>query len=60
MARGGGHIVTLGFGQRVTFPASSFANRGRTFHTGQQGGLNMMRDMQRYVRLIERGLLDIK
>lgn len=62
MTRGGGHIVTLGFGQHgnVSFPASSFANRGRTFHAGQQGGLNMMRDMPRYVRLIERGLLDIK
>jgi Zn-dependent alcohol dehydrogenase len=62
VTRGGGHIVTLGFGQRgnVSFPASSFANRGRTFHAGQQGGLNMMRDMPRYVRLIERGVLDIK
>jgi S-(hydroxymethyl)glutathione dehydrogenase / alcohol dehydrogenase len=62
MTRGGGHIVTLGFGQRgnVSFPASSFANRGRTFHAGQQGGLNMMRDLPRYVRLIERGVLDIK
>jgi len=60
--RAGGHIVTLGFGQRgdVSFPASSFANRGRTFHAGQQGGLNMMRDLPRYVRLIEKGLFDAK
>ncbi len=62
MTRGGGHIVTLGFGQRgnVSFPASSFANRGRTFHAGQQGGLNMLRDLPRYVKLIEKGLLDVK
>ncbi len=62
MTRGGGHIVTLGFGQRgmVSFSAVNFANRGRTFHSGQQGGLNMLRDMPRYVKLIERGILDVK
>ena len=60
--RAGGHIVTLGFGQRgnVSYPASSFANRGRTIHAGQQGGLNMMRDLPRYVRLIEKGTIDMK
>jgi S-(hydroxymethyl)glutathione dehydrogenase/alcohol dehydrogenase len=60
--RGGGHIVTLGFGQKgnVSFPAMLFANRGRTIHAGQQGGLNMLRDLPRYVSLIEKGLLDVK
>lgn len=60
--RAGGHIVTLGFAQRgnVTFPASSFANRGRTFHAGQQGGLHMLRDIPRYVRLMEKGSIDMK
>jgi hypothetical protein len=33
---------------------------GRTFHAGQQGGLNMMRDMPRYVKLIEKGQFDVK
>jgi S-(hydroxymethyl)glutathione dehydrogenase/alcohol dehydrogenase len=58
--RSGGHIVTLGFGQQgnVEFPAWAFANRGRTFHAGQQGGLNMLRDIPRYVRLIEQGSID--
>jgi len=58
----GGHIVTLGFQQRgmVAFPVLQFVNSGRTFHAGQQGGLNMMRDLPRFVRLIERGLLDVK
>ena len=62
MTRAGGHIVTLGFAQKgnVSFPASSFANRGRTFHAGQQGGLNMLRDLPRYVRMIEKGLIDAK
>jgi S-(hydroxymethyl)glutathione dehydrogenase / alcohol dehydrogenase len=60
--RGGGHIVMLGFAQRgnVSFPAMNFANRGRTFHSGQQGGLNMLRDLPRYVKLIEKGTLDVK
>lgn len=60
--RAGGHIVTLGFGQRgnVSYPASSFANRGRTIHAGQQGGLNMLRDLPRYVRLMEKGDIDLK
>jgi S-(hydroxymethyl)glutathione dehydrogenase/alcohol dehydrogenase len=58
--RGGGHIVMLGFGQQgnVSFPAWMFANRGRTFHAGQQGGLDMLRDIPRYVRLIEAGRID--
>ena len=60
--RAGGHIVTLGFAQRgnVTFSAVNFANRGRTFHSGQQGGLNMLRDIPRYVKLIEKGVIDTK
>jgi len=60
--RAGGHITTLGFGQRgnVSFPAMNFANRGRTFHAGQQGGLHMLRDLPRYVKLIEKGTLDAK
>ena len=31
---------------------------GRTIQAGQQGGLHIMRDLPRYVRLIERGLFD--
>src|ERR1700688_4965300 len=60
--RAGGHIVTLGFGQRGngSYPASSFANRGRTIHAGQQGGLNMLRDLPRYVRLMEKRVIDMK
>ncbi len=60
--RAGGHITTLGFGQKgdVSFPAWQFANRGRTFHAGQQGGLQMLRDLPRYVKLIEKGVLDTK
>lgn len=60
MARTGGHIVTHGIGQRgeVSFPAARFCISGKTFHAGQQGGLNMFRDLPRFVKLIERGLFD--
>jgi S-(hydroxymethyl)glutathione dehydrogenase/alcohol dehydrogenase len=62
IARPGGHIITHGIGQKgnVSFPAPAFCISGKTFHAGQQGGLNMMRDLPRYVRLIEKGLFDAK
>ena len=60
--RAGGHIVMLGVAWRgdVSFNAAQFSNRGRTFHSGQQGGLNMLRDIPRYVKLIEKGVIDTK
>jgi S-(hydroxymethyl)glutathione dehydrogenase/alcohol dehydrogenase len=60
--RAGGHIVMLGVAWRgnVSFNAASFSNRGRTFYSGQQGGLNMLRDIPRYVKLIEKGVIDMK
>ncbi|HEX4275165.1 MAG TPA: alcohol dehydrogenase catalytic domain-containing protein [Bryobacteraceae bacterium] len=60
--RAGGHIVMLGVAWRgnVSFNAANFSNRGRTFYSGQQGGLNMLRDIPRYVRLIEKGVIDMK
>jgi S-(hydroxymethyl)glutathione dehydrogenase / alcohol dehydrogenase len=60
--RAGGHIVMLGVAWRgdVSFNAASFSNRGRTFYSGQQGGLNMLRDIPRYVKLIEKGSIDMK
>src|SRR5579871_731329 len=60
--RAGGHIVMLGVAWRgnVCFNAAQFSNRGRTFYSGQQGGLNMLRDIPRYVKLIEKGSIDMK
>jgi S-(hydroxymethyl)glutathione dehydrogenase/alcohol dehydrogenase len=60
--RRGGSLIYLGFGQAgdVSYPASQFANNGRTVFSGQQGGLNMMRDLPGFVRLVERGQLDLK
>ena len=61
MTRRGGSLVYLGFGQvgNVSYAASAFANNGRNVFAGQQGGLNMMRDLPRFVKLIERGQIDL-
>ena len=57
--RAGGHVMLMGFTlQPVPFPGASLALFGRTIHPGQQGGLHVMRDIPRYVKLIERGVID--
>lgn len=60
--RAGGHIVMLGVAWRgnVSFNAAQFSNRGRSFYSGQQGGLNMLRDIPRYVKMMEKGIIDMK
>ena len=62
MTRAGGHIMMLGvaFKGDISFNAAQFSNRGRTFYSGQQGGLNMLRDIPRYVKMIENGAIDMK
>jgi S-(hydroxymethyl)glutathione dehydrogenase/alcohol dehydrogenase len=57
--RMGGHVMLMGFTlQPVAFPGASLALLGRTIHPGQQGGLHVMRDIPRYVKLIEKGRID--
>ena len=57
--RMGGHVMLMGFTlQPVPFPGASLALLGRTIHPGQQGGLHVMRDIPRYVKLIEKGKID--
>ena len=59
--RMGGHVMLMGFTlQPVPFPGAALALFGRTIHPGQQGGLHVMRDIPRYVKLIEKGRLDAK
>jgi S-(hydroxymethyl)glutathione dehydrogenase / alcohol dehydrogenase len=59
--RMGGHTMLMGFTlQEVPFPGPALALLGRTIHPGQQGGLHMMRDIPRFVKLIEKGKLDAK
>ena len=60
----GGHFCTCGVGHptqaKVSFPVGQWTNGSRTHHSSQYGGTNSMREMPRYVRLIERGLFDAK
>jgi S-(hydroxymethyl)glutathione dehydrogenase/alcohol dehydrogenase len=59
--RMGGHVMLMGLTlQEVAFPGVSLALLGRHIHPGQQGGLHMMRDIPRFVKLIEKGRLDAK
>ncbi|HEU4619360.1 MAG TPA: alcohol dehydrogenase catalytic domain-containing protein [Gammaproteobacteria bacterium] len=59
VTRGGGHLTTLAV-QRgdISFPASQFCLSTRSIHGGQMGGMHVMRDTPRYVRMIERGSVD--
>jgi S-(hydroxymethyl)glutathione dehydrogenase/alcohol dehydrogenase len=60
----GGHICTTGVGfppqATVAFPVNQWTNGSKTHHSSQYGGVNMMRDLPRQVRLIEKGLYDAK
>ena len=60
----GGHLCTCGVGHptqaKVSFPVGQWTNGSKTHHSSQYGGTNSMREMPRYVRLIERGLFDAK
>jgi S-(hydroxymethyl)glutathione dehydrogenase / alcohol dehydrogenase len=59
--RMGGHVMLMGFTMlAVPFPGLSLALLGRTIHPGQQGGLHVLRDIPRYVKLIEKGKIDAK
>jgi S-(hydroxymethyl)glutathione dehydrogenase/alcohol dehydrogenase len=60
----GGHICTCGVGYppqaTVAFPINQWTNGSKSHHSSQFGGTNSMRDMPRYVRLIESGKFDAK
>jgi S-(hydroxymethyl)glutathione dehydrogenase/alcohol dehydrogenase len=59
--RMGGHVMLMGLTTAdVPFSGVSLALLGRTIHPGQQGGLHMLRDIPRFVKLIERGKIDAK
>ena len=61
VTRMGGHVMLLGLTTaEVSFPGVSLAILGRTIHAGQQGGLHVLRDLPRFVKLIEKGVLDAK
>jgi S-(hydroxymethyl)glutathione dehydrogenase/alcohol dehydrogenase len=61
MCAPGGHIVTTSLPTgNITLPAVIFTIGGRTHHAGQYGGANPMRDIPRFVELLDRGQFDAK
>ena len=57
----GGHLITTSLARgNITLPASLFSIGGVTHHGGQAGGANPMRDIPRFVRLLETGQYDAK
>jgi Zn-dependent alcohol dehydrogenase len=61
MCAAGGHIITtsLPVGM-ISLPAVLFAIGGRTHHAGQAGGSNPMRDIPRFVEMLDKGQYDAK
>ena len=61
MCAPGGHIVTTSLPRgNLTLPAVLFTIGGRTHHAGQAGGANPMRDIPRFVELLDRGQYNAK
>ncbi len=56
MCAPGGHIVTTSLPRgTLALPAVLFTIGGRTHHAGQAGGANPMRDIPRFVELLDKG-----
>lgn len=61
MCAPGGHIVTTSLPRGViSLPAVFFSIGGRTHHAGQAGGASPMRDIPRFVEMLDKGQYDAK
>ena len=61
MCAAGGHFITTGVPRgMISYPAAAFSIGGRTHHAGQAGGSNPLRDIPRYVSLLDSGQFDVK
>ena len=64
VVRNGGYVRTCSIGHpagaNVSFPAAQWANAAKTHVPGNYAGVQAMRDLPRFVRLIEAGLFDAK
>jgi S-(hydroxymethyl)glutathione dehydrogenase / alcohol dehydrogenase len=61
MCAPGGHIVTTSLPRgNLTLPAVLFTIGGRTHHAGQAGGASPMRDIPRFVAMLDSGQYDAK
>src|SRR5688500_15345875 len=57
----GGHLITTSLVRgAVSFPGTQFTIGGVTHHPGQAGGASPMRDVPKFVRLLEQGQYDAK
>jgi len=61
MCAPGGHIVTTSLPRgNISLPAVLFTIGGRTHHAGQAGGASPMRDIPRFVELLDKGQYNAK
>lgn len=61
MTAPGGHIVTTSLPRgNITLSGVLFSIGGRTHHAGQAGGSQPMRDIPRYVEMLDKGLFNAK
>ena len=57
----GGHLITTSLVRgTVSFPGTQFTIGGVTHHPGQAGGASPLREIPRFVRLLEQGQYDAK
>jgi S-(hydroxymethyl)glutathione dehydrogenase / alcohol dehydrogenase len=57
----GGHVITTSLVRgNITLPGNLFSIGGVTHHGGQAGGASPMRDIPRFVRMLENGQFDAK
>ncbi|HET9830247.1 MAG TPA: alcohol dehydrogenase catalytic domain-containing protein [Vicinamibacterales bacterium] len=61
MCAPGGHVITTSLPTgNISLPAVFFSIGGRTHHAGQAGGANPMRDIPRFVAMLDAGQYDAK
>jgi S-(hydroxymethyl)glutathione dehydrogenase / alcohol dehydrogenase len=61
MCAPGGHIVTTSLPRgNISLPAVMFTIGGRTHHAGQAGGASPMRDIPRFVEMLDKGQYNAK
>jgi len=61
MCAPGGHIITTSLPRgNISIPGVLFAIGGRTHHGGQAGGASPMRDIPRFVELLDKGQFDAR
>jgi len=57
----GGHLITTGLLRGdIVLPGNLFSFGGVTHHSGQAGGCSPMRDIPRFVELLEKGQFDAR